>query len=513
MALKKLVSLGKLASLPKGRAKLVVLPDGTRFACVRRAGAGDEPEQVDVLEDRCPHEGHPLSMGLVRDGVLTCQWHNWKFDLGTGACTAGGEAVRRYPAEVYADEVFVDLDRTHDPARSAEDLARALREGAIDAAVRVALRWSRLEPGAPLEAMVLQVARARPRGLGDAMAAMAAIRAFGPIFSEAESFALIAQVAAQEVHGRVDRSWPPTVLSGIDDAESFLADLLEERRADAIGRVLGLAPDVPADAIVARWLLPWTAAKLWDRGDALARVAGVIELLPSLSPKTARVLVASLAESIAWSVADSDLPPWRATRNALLAASTITPGSASAHVSLPGREPEAVTAAVAALQAGVAPQHVLEAIERGSLLRLARYDLRCSQKVGSTAHALDAGQPMLLARAAGSLLSAGLASPAQAVSWCVQGAGLLGRLASRDGHEHVAEGDDLDALVRRGLLEGPLDETLARRVTVARAVYAHRGRAAMERLFADRVSLARLAANAARHVDVGEPPVEGDGSA
>lgn len=510
MALKKLVSLGKLASLPKGRAKLVVLPDGTRFACVRRPVRGDEPEQVDVLDDRCPHEGHPLSMGLVREGVLTCQWHNWKFDLKTGGCAAGGEAVRRYVSEIYADEVFVDLDRGHDPVRFAEDLSRALREGAVDAAVRVGLRWAALDVLAPLDAIVAEVAQGRPRGLLEAIPAIAAVRALGTVLSPAESLAVIAQVAAHELHGRPPRTWPLAVPSDLEDVESFLADLVEERRADAVGRVLGLPGDVSAETIVARWLLPWTAAKLWDRGDALSRVAGVLELLPCSRAATARTLVAALAESLAWSVADSDLPPWRATRNALLAAAAVEAGTAAGAPKLSGREPEAIATALHALQSGVAPLHVLGAIERASIERLVRYDVSWSKRIGSTAIALDAARPLVLARSARLLMAAGHATAGQSIAWTVQGAGLVGKLSARDGAEHVAQSSDLAALVRHGLLERAPDESLARRALVARALFEHGSAAAMEVAMVDEPSLARLAGNAARHVASGEPPVDGD---
>jgi phenylpropionate dioxygenase-like ring-hydroxylating dioxygenase large terminal subunit len=38
-----------------------------------------------ALEDRCPHRNHPLSDGRVKDGVITCPYHGWRFD-GAGAC-------------------------------------------------------------------------------------------------------------------------------------------------------------------------------------------------------------------------------------------------------------------------------------------------------------------------------------------------------------------------------------------------------------------------------------------
>jgi hypothetical protein len=45
----------------------------------------------------------------VQEGVLTCQWHNWKFDLASGDCRFGGEPVRRYPTRVVAGRVELDL--------------------------------------------------------------------------------------------------------------------------------------------------------------------------------------------------------------------------------------------------------------------------------------------------------------------------------------------------------------------------------------------------------------------
>src|SRR5690348_12944849 len=35
-----------------------------------------------AIANRCPHEGYPLSEGTLNPGcLLTCNWHNWKFDL------------------------------------------------------------------------------------------------------------------------------------------------------------------------------------------------------------------------------------------------------------------------------------------------------------------------------------------------------------------------------------------------------------------------------------------------
>src|SRR5579875_1809862 len=60
-------------------------------------------------DKRCPHQGYALVRGDVRDGQLTCAWHNWKFDLRTGTCRHGGENVRTYPVRVAGGQVYIDV--------------------------------------------------------------------------------------------------------------------------------------------------------------------------------------------------------------------------------------------------------------------------------------------------------------------------------------------------------------------------------------------------------------------
>lgn len=42
---------------------------------------------VAAMVDRCPHRNVPLSLGRLRDGLLECRYHGWRFDR-TGACRA-----------------------------------------------------------------------------------------------------------------------------------------------------------------------------------------------------------------------------------------------------------------------------------------------------------------------------------------------------------------------------------------------------------------------------------------
>jgi nitrite reductase/ring-hydroxylating ferredoxin subunit len=63
-----------------------------------------------AFDNACPHQGNPLVDGEVLGDVLECAYHGWRFDLATGACLAGDEPARRYPAEVVGDELRVTLE-------------------------------------------------------------------------------------------------------------------------------------------------------------------------------------------------------------------------------------------------------------------------------------------------------------------------------------------------------------------------------------------------------------------
>ncbi|HVW35244.1 MAG TPA: aromatic ring-hydroxylating dioxygenase subunit alpha [Acidimicrobiia bacterium] len=69
-----------LASELRGRRPLGRVVCG-RPLCLFRDGAGRSA----AVADRCPHRNVPLSLGRLRDGLLECAYHGWRFD-GSGAC-------------------------------------------------------------------------------------------------------------------------------------------------------------------------------------------------------------------------------------------------------------------------------------------------------------------------------------------------------------------------------------------------------------------------------------------
>ena len=73
--------------------------DETGRVCVVRV-----PDGVRAMLDRCPHRDIRLSGGVVRDGLLTCPGHFWRFDLVDGHRTdEPGQVLSLYPTRVTED--------------------------------------------------------------------------------------------------------------------------------------------------------------------------------------------------------------------------------------------------------------------------------------------------------------------------------------------------------------------------------------------------------------------------
>ena len=93
----------------------------------------DVEGEIRALDNRCPHEGYPLFQGTVDPELclLTCQWHNWKFDLATGKALVGEDHVRSYRARVVEDDIEIDV--TDPPVEAIEKAALGALEEAITA--------------------------------------------------------------------------------------------------------------------------------------------------------------------------------------------------------------------------------------------------------------------------------------------------------------------------------------------------------------------------------------------
>ena len=105
-------------------------------AVSKRVGTSTEVAVFNVggelcaVDGSCPHRGGPLADGIVRDGVVTCPLHWFRFDLRTGRQVGvPGLRLTRYPVRVVDGVVEVLVPCAHPPATSLrERLLAAGRE-------------------------------------------------------------------------------------------------------------------------------------------------------------------------------------------------------------------------------------------------------------------------------------------------------------------------------------------------------------------------------------------------
>jgi nitrite reductase (NADH) small subunit len=98
-----MIDISALDDIPRQGARVVK----THAGCVAIFRTADD--QVFAMDDRCPHNGGPLSEGIVHGTSVTCPLHAWVFDLATGQAQGADEgAVQTYPARVEGGRVFLD---------------------------------------------------------------------------------------------------------------------------------------------------------------------------------------------------------------------------------------------------------------------------------------------------------------------------------------------------------------------------------------------------------------------
>ena len=103
---------------PDGQTQWAFSHAGRVFAVFEVSG------DLVVTDGACPHNGGPLAEGLVRDGVVTCPWHWYSYELATGRCrTAAGYSLRRYPVVTVDGRPHAALPAAA-PARSWSQILR-----------------------------------------------------------------------------------------------------------------------------------------------------------------------------------------------------------------------------------------------------------------------------------------------------------------------------------------------------------------------------------------------------
>ena len=89
------VTVGRISDVPPGRGATVKLKDGKEVALFNTDG------EFYAIENFCPHKAYPLADSRLRDNIVECDLHAWRFDVRTGECfTKKGCSIDSYEVEV-----------------------------------------------------------------------------------------------------------------------------------------------------------------------------------------------------------------------------------------------------------------------------------------------------------------------------------------------------------------------------------------------------------------------------
>ena len=308
----------RAASLAEVREKgrLVVSLNGNTVCLLA------EGDEVFAVDNRCPHMGFPLHRGTVSDGILTCHWHHARFDLCTGGTfDQFADELRRFPVEIEADDVYVDLTPRRDPVEHQRGRLQVGLERNIPLVVaKAAIVLAEADPTGvdALRAGLDFGVRRRAEGWNRGLTTLTCFMNLAPrIAPEERSAALhhgLSDVAL-EAAGDEPR-FPLEPLPGDADAERlarWFRSFVEVRDAEGAERALvsavraGASPQQLADML-------FTAAtdhRYIEGGHTLDFVNKALEALDIAGWERAEAVLASMAAPLAFAERMEESNAWR----------------------------------------------------------------------------------------------------------------------------------------------------------------------------------------------------------
>ena len=317
MAWEKAIRLDRLERDGRAVAKV-----GTCQIAIFRTEGG-----ILACNNRCPHEGYPLREGSL-DGacVLTCNWHNWKFDLETGANLTGGDGLRTYPTRIEGGEVWVDIVEAPAADRQAKALA-SLREAFDDESYdRMARELARFAKagGDPVEAVAHAISWLHDRLEFGTVHAYPAAAGWLRLHDDSndpemrlicllEAIGYMADVAA----GKEVYAYPEAALPW--DEGAFLAAVEAEDEEGAIARIRGALGAGLGFAELEHALSAAALAHYQDFGHTLIYVVHSGRLIQRLGREVELPLLLALVRSLVVASREDLIPEFRSYAGALAA--------------------------------------------------------------------------------------------------------------------------------------------------------------------------------------------------
>jgi nitrite reductase/ring-hydroxylating ferredoxin subunit len=282
--------------------------------------------EIFAIANRCPHEGYPLSEGTLGPGcVLTCNWHNWKFDLSSGEALVGRDPVRRYQLAFAGDgEILLDLS---DPPPEAQR-RRALK--GLEAALadydraRMARETVRLAHAgfSAREAVVHAISSSAERfedGMTHAHAAAADWLSLsdGANSEEKRLAAMLEPIGHVAWDMRGADSFPFADEVRAWNVEGFVAAIEAEREADAIAFVRGALREGRLYSELRPAFARAALAHYADFGHSAIYVLKAGELIARLGEAVAEPVMLLLTRSLVRATREEKLPEFRSYAKAL----------------------------------------------------------------------------------------------------------------------------------------------------------------------------------------------------
>jgi nitrite reductase/ring-hydroxylating ferredoxin subunit len=359
-----------------------------------------------AVDDRCPHMGFPLHRGTVEHGLLTCHWHNARFDLATGdTLDPFADDVRAYPVEIDGDDVFLVVEPEPDRvAHLHHRLAEGLEQGLTLVTAKAVLGL--LEAGVPSADIVrsgVDYGTAyRAQGWGAGLTVLVAMANLLPHLAvDDHALALVHGLSfvSRDTRNRPPR-FPLAPLGGDSEREappgdrlaSWYRRFIDTRSADAAERTLATAivAGVPEADVHDMMTAAATDHVFLDEGHTLDFTNKAFEAVGLLGwPAAARVLPTLVAQTAAAHRHEED-GLWRHPHDlvSLLAQTTLDyreapadgfddDATAALAWALLGDEPEHVVAAlVEAATGGASAEQLGRAVALAAGLRITRFHIQ-----------------------------------------------------------------------------------------------------------------------------------------
>lgn len=372
---------------------VVVTAGGGRVAVV---ADGDE---VFAIDNRCPHMGFPLDQGTVHDGILTCHWHQARFDLASG-CTFDlfADDVPAFETRIEDGVVYVSGRPRHErntefhgarlrrgieqnvPLVQAKSLLGLLDAGAFDRIVKEAGSYAADNIAGFSEGMVR-------------LACVANLREYLTPDTIYQALFYAVRQIAQEAVGSVPRRKRDALDTDQHDLVTlrrWLRQWVQTRHADATERTLLTALEHLGPSALSELLMGASSERLFANTGHLFDFSNkMLELAEHLGPEGARTLLPLMTlsltevrgeeESTSWHHPIELVEPLRAIEDelpSLLAAQSQTSGydDASLVPVLLGDDPLAIIEALRdALAAGAAAESIAARVAYCAAMRMARF--------------------------------------------------------------------------------------------------------------------------------------------